>query len=116
MFADDCLLYCIIKTMHDTDTLQSDLDSLQEWEKNWLMEFNPSNCEVITFTRKTRPVNAKYNLHCTTLETVTSAKYLGVHISTKLTWNKHIDITKKASQTLNFIRKNFSSCPIHERC
>ena len=68
---------------------------------------------------ESRPVKAKYNLHCTTLETVTSAKYLGVHISSKLIWNKHTDITtKKASQTLNFVRRNFSSCPTHicEQC
>ena len=46
------------------------------------------------------------------LETVTSAKYLGVHVSSKLTWNEHIDIIKmKASHTLNFIRRNFLSCP-----
>ena len=31
MFADGCLLYHVIKTMHDINTLQSDLDSLQEW-------------------------------------------------------------------------------------
>jgi len=52
MFADDCLLYRTIKTVHDTNTLQSDLDSLQQWEKDWLTEFNPSKCEVITFTGK----------------------------------------------------------------
>jgi len=100
MFADDCLLYRTIKTVHDTNSLQSDLESLQEWEKDWLMEFTPSKCEAITFTRKARSVKANYNLHGTTLETVTSANYLGVHISSKFTWNEHTDITtKKASQT-----------------
>jgi len=63
----------------------------------------PFQCEAITFIWKTRPVKEKYNLHGTTLETVTSDKYLGVHISCKLTWNDHTDITtKKASQTLYF--------------
>ena len=39
-----------------------------------------------------------------------------VHISSKLTWNEHIDITTtKASQTLDFIWRNFSSCPTHIR-
>ena len=83
------------------------------------MEFNPSKCEAITFTQRTGLGKAKYNVHGTTLETVTSAKYLGVHISSKLTWNDYIDITtKKASQTLNLIRRNFSSCPthVHEQC
>jgi len=32
--------------------------------------------DAITFTRKSRPVKAKYNFHGSTLETVTSAKYL----------------------------------------
>ena len=50
MFADDCLLYHTIKTVHDTNTLQCDLDSLQEGVKDWLMEFNPSKYEAITFT------------------------------------------------------------------
>ena len=69
MFADDCLLYHTIKTVHDTNTLQCDLDSLQEGVKDWLMEFNPSKYEAITFTRKIIPVKAKCNLHSTTLET-----------------------------------------------
>ena len=54
------------------------------------MEFNLSKCEAINFTRKSISVKAKYNHHGTTLKTVTSAKYLGVHISSKLTWNEHI--------------------------
>ena len=110
------LLYCTVKLCMTPNTLQSDLDSVQEWEKDWLMEFNPSKCEAVTFIRKTRPVKAKYNLHGTTLETVTSTKYLGVHISSKLTWNEHTDITtKKASQILKFVRRNFWSCPTHIR-
>ena len=43
----------------------------------------------------------------TTLEAVTSAKYLGVTISDDLSWDKHIDnITKKANATLGFLRRN----------
>jgi len=56
--------------VHDTNTLQSGLDSRQQWEKDWLMEFNPAKCEAVTFTRKSGPVKTKYNLHGTTLETV----------------------------------------------
>jgi len=38
-------------------------------------------------TKKTIPVKAKYKLRSITLESVTSARYLGVYISSKLTWN-----------------------------
>ena len=52
-------------------------------------------------------------------EEVTDAKYLGVTIDRKLTWNDHIDnLTKKANNTRAFLQRNISSCPraIKSRC
>jgi len=84
----------------DTRTLQADLDRLQEWEAEWLMEFNRSKCEVITLTKKTKPIVNNYTLCNTSLVVVDAAKYLGLNISSKLSWNYHVDcITKRASQT-----------------
>jgi len=70
-----------------TKILQDDLDSLQAWEQDWLMEFNPSKCKAITFEKKTKPVKAEYRLHDVILTAVTSAKYLRVHLNSKLSWN-----------------------------
>jgi len=42
--------------MNDAHALEVDLDSLQRWEQDWLMEFNPSKCEAITFTKQTKRV------------------------------------------------------------
>ena len=39
LFADDSLLYRVIKSPADAELLQDDLDKLQEWESDWLMEF-----------------------------------------------------------------------------
>ena len=40
-------------------------------------------------------------------ETVSAAKYLGVIISEDLKWTNHINnITKKANQTLGFLKRN----------
>jgi len=63
IFADDCLLYCKILSINDTKALQQDLEKQQAWKRDWLMEFNPSKCEAITFTKKTKPVEMKYKLH-----------------------------------------------------
>ena len=42
------------------------------------------------------------------MEKVTSMKYLGVHISSDLSWSTHIDIiTSKARRTLGFIYRKF---------
>ena len=40
LFADDCLIYRIIKSIHDQVQMQKDLDALQLWGELWGMQFN----------------------------------------------------------------------------
>ena len=77
MFADYCLLCREIKRPDDVSIFQADLGRLQSWEAEWLMEFNPSKCEAVTFTKKTKSVKTEYTLHGVLLATVITAKYLG---------------------------------------
>ena len=71
------------------------------------MQFNPSKCQVLQITKKAKPFNIKYILHIVELKSVSAAKYLGVTIADDLSWTKHIDITtKKANQTLGFLKRN----------
>jgi hypothetical protein len=88
-------------------TLQNDLNRLEKWELEWDMEFNPSKYQVIHVTKRKHPIPTQYYFHGVQLESVTSAKYLGVDISENLTWDAHIDRTsKKANQTQGFLRRN----------
>ena len=41
LFADDTAVYLTAGSSDDRDTLQADLNTLQEWELAWDMEFNP---------------------------------------------------------------------------
>ena len=118
-FADDCVLYKKIQSHKDTLDLQADLNLLQDWEKSWKMEFHPGKCQVIKVTNKKNIIKGKYTIHGELLESVDSAKYLGVTIHRKLTWNTHITNTvNKANKTLAFIRRNTHQCPktIKEQC
>ena len=46
------------------------------------------------------------------LQVVTDCLYLGVNLSHDLSWKKHINqITKKASSTVGFLRRNLRNCP-----
>ena len=113
LFADDSLLYRQIRSPEDQDTLQTDLNTLQTWEANNKMEFHPQKCQVMSITNKTKPLNHTYNIHDTPLQPTKTAKYLGITIDNKLTFNNHIsEISSKASSTLAFISRNFYKCPI----
>ena len=76
------------------------------------MSFNPEKCEVLRITNKRSPIHTTYSLHGQHLALTTNSKYLGVTISSDLSWNTHINtITKKANQTLGFLRRNIRNCP-----
>ena len=110
LFADDCALYRRVSTDRDAALLQDDLESLQKWERTWMMQFHPSKCQVIRITKKRHPIIFPYQVHGTTLEVVSSAKYLGLHVDSHLNFNQHVDvITKKANSTRAFLQRNFSN-------
>ena len=99
MFADDTALYFTTEGADDGLTLKKDLDKLAVWESRWDMEFIPSECQVVQMTGSRKPINGIYRLHGHVLETVTSAKYLEVDVSSGLTWNSHTDrITGNANK------------------
>ena len=111
LFADDCLLYRTIKSESDAEILQGDLNLLQEWEKNWAMEFNPSKCQVLTLTKSRSRVPSEYFIHGILLENVPFSKYLGITFSNNLSWNRHIDIiTAKAHRQIGLVRRNLNFC------
>ena len=85
LFADDTIMYLTITNHSDCQALQSDLTTLESWESEWLMAFNPEKCEVIRITKKKKKtVLFDYMLHGITLQLTKNAKYLGIQISDDL--------------------------------
>jgi hypothetical protein len=109
IFADDTIMYLAITSDVDTVHLQEELDKLASWELAWMMSFHPEKCNVLTVSRKRNIIKRGYILHGHQLEQVTSAKYLGVTISSDLRWNVHIaNICKRANSTLSFLKRNIN--------
>jgi hypothetical protein len=88
----------VSSTSHCTQ-LQEDLDNLIQWEQQWQMQFNPDKCEVLTITKKRKPLHHDYNIHGHILQHVESTKYLGLNISKNLSGNTHVD-ARTASATV----------------
>ena len=98
--ADTAVTYLTIKPESDCRQLQDDLHSLEKWESDWHMEFNPSKYNVVRVTRRRTPFKFQYKLHGKILETVDTTKYLGIYLSHDLRWNDHVnEITTKANKT-----------------
>ena len=109
LFADDCIIQKTIETEDDCHKLQQDITNIGKWERDWLMEFHPDKCQVLTIPANSRPILKPYHLHdiCLQRPPDNTIKYLGVTIQSDLKWNHHIrSITAKASRTLGVIRRN----------
>ena len=58
LFADDCILYCSIKTERDSTLLQTDLNS--QWELTWQTKFNIDKCYTMQAGRKRHTILNTY--------------------------------------------------------
>ncbi|MCP3851268.1 MAG: hypothetical protein GY694_13660, partial [Gammaproteobacteria bacterium] len=114
LFADDCLLYRVIRGECDLNILQDDLKALEDWAKTWGMRFNATKCYKMTLHRGTNKLSKFYVLNDHILKQVNETPYLGVTIQDNLKWSTHINkITKSANQSLGFIKRNLKYCNSH---
>ena len=102
LFAEDTIVYLVIKSHEDARFLQEELITLTEWEEQWRIKFHPSKCTKLTVTNKRSPIMRDYNLHNHILAN-------GVTVTEDLKWDTHIhNICVKANQTTGFLRRNLN--------
>ena len=74
--------------------------SLQIWCRDQVLIFIKRHCTGVNLV-------TKYILNNVELDSASAAKYLGVTTADDLSWSPHIDnTTKKANQTLGFLKRN----------
>lgn len=104
LYADDTKLYRIVKSHDDCDKLQTDIDRLIDYcSKNQLF-LNIKKCNVISYTRKKKPINFNYHINNNIINRVTRIRDLGVIMDSELSFNSHIDhVVGAAFRRLGFI-------------
>ena len=111
LFADDAVIYRLVKSSDDQNDLRNDLDKISVWCEKWQLTLNKEKCEVIHMSTKRNQLNFDYAISHTNLKAVNSAKYLGITITSNLNWNDHIDnIVGRANQRLRFIGRTLRRC------
>ena len=112
LFADDCLVYRPIRSEADQVLLQRDLSALELWGDTWGMRFNATKCNIMRISRSRNPLTRMYSLCNHVLSEVDTAKYLGINLSSELSWFPHVSsVVSKANSTLGFLRRNLRKCP-----
>ena len=106
LFADDSKCYKLINSISDCRFLQKDLDALYKWSLTWELNFHPSKCQIISMSRRLKPIRFAYKMNGIVLEKVDTIKDLGVDISSKLDWNSHVNrVVKKSNRKMGMIMR-----------
>lgn len=104
LFADDKKVFKIIHNQHDCELLQEDINRLYSYCSNNLLFLNIKKCNVITFSRKNKPIEYDYKINNVSICRVTELRDLGVHLDHKLLFKSHIEkIVDKSYRMLGFV-------------
>lgn len=109
LLADDFAVYQTITNSSDNAMLQIDLDNFSSWCSDWLMKLNVTKWECMRISRHSSDPNPVVHAFNTSARiSVTSYKYLGVHITDSLWCNLQVEfISSNANRMLGFLRRNF---------
>ena len=116
LYADDILVFKPIDSLSDVTQLQHDINSILSWTVSQGLSINNSKTQLLPVTRSHRPLHLNITVNGHTVVPSKSVKYLGVTLSSNLTWNAHIKgVCKAAKRQLGMIHRKFRHAPVHLR-
>ena len=109
LFADDTKIYRAITSQEDAQSLQFDLNTLEEWSDEWLLRFHPDKCHVLTLGKFENIMHTeRYKICNKELEHMFEEKDLGVIIDSELSFSEHIaSKVRIANAIVGIIRRSF---------
>ena len=110
LYADDILLYRQISADDDYQHLQHCVNLLSSWCSRNHLTFNSNKCKCMVFSRRhSRAIKfPSLCLGSTPLELVHSYKYLGVTLTSDLSWSEHIQsICVKSKKLIGLLYRRF---------
>ena len=106
-FADDIKIYKCIESPSDSESLQSDLRSLELRAEASGLTLSKDRCIFQRITRKKTPIVFSYSVKNEALPTSTQEKDLGVWVTSNLTWKKQtLDRCAQANTLLGYTKRS----------
>ena len=107
LFADDTTLFIRVDDASvATSSLNTDLQEIEDWSRQWLISFNPAKTTTMTFSKKQKPL--KYpdlSFMNETLQNQNEHKHLGLIFRSDLTWSSHIkDLVTRGMKMVNVLK------------
>ena len=110
LYADDIVLYRIIKSVADYVQIQTDIHFISSFISGKHLKFNAKKCRQMLVSRKTvhsLPL-VTLTVDGTPLTLVNEYKYLGLTIASNLSWNPHIkNICDKTRKLVGMFYREF---------
>ena len=111
MYADDILLYQPYNSISDISLIQSNIDSVSSWISSHSLSVNSSKTKYMFISLKSSSRFSSlppFFLNGSPLELVSSFKYLGVLITSTLSWSLHIQsICRKSRKLIGLLFRHF---------
>ena len=110
LFADDVLLYHSVSSVSDFLKVQESICCIEQWSSSNHLTLNALKCKYMLISRKRNPLQpvCPLVLNGENLDKVESYKYLGILLTSDLSWSAHIsNICAKARQILGLIYRRF---------
>lgn len=98
LYADDTAIYAKDKNIRFAKTLlQEFINKLENYWNTWAIKVNPTKSALMCFTRKRTQDNRIITLFGEPLQTINTAKYLGIIFDNKLNWKPHLQQATRAA-------------------
>jgi hypothetical protein len=108
LFADDNKIWKDIESKKDKEVLQTDLDTIYNWSKTWLMQIHPDKLAHMRIGKEMVNPDCEYTVGPTVVKYSRIEKDLGIEIDSHLSFDQHItNKIKTANMMAGWIRRSF---------